>query len=206
MNFEIFSQKLSNALSGDLPGLKVQLKMLPKGRERTIPTNLNNVKKSAVMLLCYFHENEINTVLIKRAKDNGKHSGQIALPGGGVESFDKDIVATAVRETIEEIGVSDIKVIGKISPIYIPISNYLMQPIVGLLKRKPNFIKNKDEVAEIYSLNIKNLIEAKIVSKTFTINNEIVTAPFYIVNGIEIWGATAMVLSEFIEILKNIEL
>ncbi|NPA45107.1 MAG: CoA pyrophosphatase [Chlorobi bacterium] len=206
MNFETFSHKLSYALSKDLPGLKVQQIMLPEGREKKIPSNLKNVKKSAVMLLCYFHKNEIYIVLIKRAKDNGKHSGQIAFPGGGVESYDEDIIATAVRETNEEIGVSYIEIIGKLSPIYIPVSNYMMQPIVGLLKNKPNFVRSKNEVAEIYSINIKKLIEAKVVTKTFTINNETVTAPFYIVDNIEIWGATAMVLSEFIEILKNIEL
>jgi len=206
MNFETFSDKLFLALKEKLPGQETQIKMLPKGRERNIPTNLENVKKSAVMLLCYFHENEINIVLIKRANDNGKHSGQIAFPGGGVEIFDKDIFATAVRETNEEIGVSDIKTIGLLSPIFIPVSNYLMQPVLGVLKDKPKFTKSKDEVAEIYSVNINELIDAKIIRRTFTINKEEVTAPFYIVKGVEIWGATAMVLSEFIEILKNIDL
>lgn len=203
--FKTFYNELNLALKKDLPGIKAQLKMLPIGRERDIPKNTDNIKKSAVMLLCYYHENDFYFVLIKRAKDGGKHSGQIALPGGGVESFDEDIFETAKRETKEEIGVSNIEILGLLSPIFIPVSNYIMQPVVGVLNKKTNFIKSKDEVAEVYSVKIKDIINAKVINKTFTINNEQITAPFYVVNNIEIWGATAMVLSEFIEIIKNIK-
>lgn len=206
MDFETFSHKLTKLLSEELPGSSAQHNMLPKGRERNFPSNLENIKKSAVMILCYFHENEINMVLIKRAKDGGKHSGQIAMPGGGVEDFDKNLIATALRETKEEVGVSEINVLGKLTPIFIPVSNYIMQPVLGVLKHKPSFTKSKNEVDEIYSIKLKELIDAEVITKTFEINNELVTAPFYIVKNIEIWGATAMVLSEFKEILKKIDL
>ncbi len=203
--FNTFYNKLSFALKKALPGSEAHNKMLPKGREKSIPKNTTGIKKSAVMLLCYLYENEFYFILIKRAKDGGKHSGQIALPGGGVEKFDKDILETAIRETKEEIGVTNIKIAGLLSPIYIPVSNYIMQPVIGLLNKKPIFTKCENEVDKIYSVKINDIVNTKIITKTLKINNEQIVAPFYIINDIEIWGATAMVLSEFIEILKNIK-
>jgi len=205
MDFNNFSNKLTNALSKDLPGLEAQMRMTPIGRQNKISEIPRDVKKSAVLLLIYFHEDEFSIVFIKRAIDGGRHSGQIAFPGGGFENYDTDLKATAIRETEEEIGVSKVKLLGTLSSIYIPVSNYFVQPVVGILNYKPKFTKSIDEVSEVYSVKLKRVTNAKIISNTFEINNQTITAPFYIFNGFEVWGATAMILSEFIEVLDKID-
>lgn len=202
MNFEEFTNILSNALSKDLPGFETQKKMAPFGRHHEVSKMPEGVKKSAVLLLIYLHQGEYKLVFIKRANGGGSHSGQIAFPGGKHEKNDKNLIATALRETKEEIGVLNITSIGTLSSIYIPVSNYFVQPIVGILNKQPTFTKNINEVELIYSVNIKELLSAKIITKTFKINKKTITAPFYIFNNFELWGATAMILSEFIEVLN----
>lgn len=206
MNFDKLENTLKSKLKKDLPGFKAQNKMLATGREKL--SNLFKkgvVKKSAVLILLYKKNEEIYIVFIKRAEDGGSHSGQIAFPGGKIEDKDKSTEEAALRETEEEIGISkkNIHVLGKLTPLFIPVSNYDVQPIVGFLQTVPNFIRNKDEVAEIYSVNLNEIINAKIVNKTFKVRGTEIFAPFYIIGNIEIWGATAMMLSEFIEILLN---
>jgi len=203
MDFNNFLNKLTYALSKDLPGLDFQIRMLPKGRNSKTSKMPEDVKKSAVLLLIYFFENEFNIVFIKRADDGGRHSGQIAFPGGGYEEYDTDLTETAIRETEEEIGVSEVKVLGILSSIYIPVSNYFVQPVVGILNYKPIFSKSLNEVSEVYSIKLKDIKNANVISKTFEINNQIVTAPFYVFDEFEVWGATAMILSEFIEVLNK---
>ncbi len=203
MNFNNFANKLSNALSKDLPGFETQKQMAPKGRQHKVSTMPEGVKKSAVLLLIYLSDNEYKLVFIKRANDGGRHSGQIAFPGGKFEEEDENLKATALRETEEEIGVSKVKIVGTLSSIYIPVSNYFVQPVVGILNKKPRFTKSDDEVETIYSVNINELVRTNIITKTFEINGQTITAPFYIFNNFELWGATAMILSEFIEVLNT---
>jgi len=206
MNFNDYTNKLTDKLSNDLPGFSSQKKMIPEGRPHHIDAaNIKNIKKSAVLLLLHKDEDEIYITFIKRVTDGSKHSGQIALPGGKFEKEDKNLSKTAIRETEEEVGVNrnDIKILGTLTPLFIPVSNYSVQPVVGSIDYKPDFVKNIDEVDEIYNVKINELKDAYTVCKTFVIQEEKVIAPFYILNGIEIWGATAMILSEFIDIIQN---
>ena len=208
---KMFSIKLKSALAKELPGYDAQIKMTPKDRQNILSDMPKNVKKSGVMLLLFLHENEYNLVFIKRAIDGGRHSGQIGFPGGGFEKEDLDLLETAKRETEEEIGVSGINILGKLTPIYIPVSNYYVLPVVGVLEFKPKFIPCKNEVSKIHFTEINEIINAKIVDKTFKINEHKINAPFYIYKNFEVWGATSMILAEFIEvlnknkILKNLE-
>ncbi len=207
MNFDTIENILTLELKKKLPGLKSQSKMIAKGRGDFLSLKkLERTKKSAVLVLLYKENKQVFIVFIKRAEDGGSHSGQIAFPGGKVEKFDKNFIETALRETEEEIGVSKkpIKVLGKLTSLFIPVSNYDVQPIVGILNKKPKFKRNISEVAEIYCVNLIDLINAKVINKTFKIHNIEISAPFYILNKIEIWGATAMVVSEFIEIISKI--
>lgn len=206
MNFDALKDKLIEELNGGLPGFDSQMIMAPKGR---IPKHINiekqNIKKSAVLILLHPDNGEILVSFIKRVTDGSKHSGQIAFPGGKFEDGDKDFTETAKRETEEEIGVkaNDINILGILTPLFIPVSNYDVQPVVGSINYKPDYNKCIDEVDEVYSVKLEELKEAYTVCKTFEIRNETITAPFYMLNGIEIWGATAMILSEFIEILNR---
>lgn len=208
MNFEYFISKLIEELKKSLPGQESQMKMIPKGRRTNISYSENkNIKKSAVLILLFPEKDDIYIVLIKRATDGSKHSGQIALPGGKFENEDCDLFKTAVREAEEEIGVKrkDVDVIGHLTSLFIPVSNYFVQPVVGRINYKPEFIRSINEVDEIYTVKLQELKEAYTVCKTFNINGKQLTAPFYIINDIKVWGATAMILSEFIEVLNRYE-
>ena len=200
--FVSFIEKLKYQLKQELPGEKAQQIMSPSLR---VNNNTNKPPiKNSVLILLYPFDNDIYTVLIKRAKYNGVHGSQISFPGGK-----KDLTHTALRETYEEIGVNPdlINIIGQISSIYIPISNYTTQPFIGYTKEKPNFKIDTFEVNSIIKVKISELQENK--NKQighFTVENQRIEAPYYNANGNKIWGVTAMVLSEFLKIIKQAEL
>ncbi len=208
MNFDDYINKLIVELKNTLPGYESQKQMVPKGRiPKDIIFEKESIKKSGVLILLHPDNGDVYVSFIKRVTDGSKHSGQIAFPGGKVEPEDKNITETAVREAEEEIGVKakDIEILGSLTPLFIPVSNYDVQPVVGSIDYKPEFVKSPDEVDEIHSVSIQELKEAYTVCKTFEVRNETITAPYYIMDNIEIWGATAMMLSEFIEVLDRLE-
>lgn len=206
MEFDKFVNKLKREFNNKLPGFNSQIKAAPKSRD-----DLNNLvetddpKKSAVLILLYPENDKIYIPFIKRVTDGSMHSGQIAFPGGKFEQSDKNMKSTALREAEEEIGIDQnkVKVLKELTPLYIPVSNYLVWPYVGVADKMPDFVKSDSEVDVIFKVNIKELCEANIVYKEFSVRNTSINAPFFILKDIEIWGATAMILSEFIDILRN---
>ena len=98
-----------------------------------------------------------------------------------------------------------IRIIGKLTPLYIPVSNHLVQPVIGNLTTQSNFIPDKTEVTQIYEIRIKDLLEpgCLVANERFIENNRHIHAPFYKYNGLQIWGATAMILSEFLELYRQ---
>lgn len=206
MEFDKFVNKLNIEFNNELPGFDSQNKAAPKSRG-----DLNNLvetddpKKSAVLILLYPENDKIYIPFIKRVTDGSMHSGQIAFPGGKFEQSDKDMKSTALREAEEEIGIDQnkVEVLKELTPLYIPVSNYLVWPFVGVTDKMPDFVKSDSEVDVIFNVNIKELCEANIVYKEFSVRNTSINAPFFILKDIEIWGATAMILSEFIDILRN---
>ena len=207
MKFDEFVNKLNEEFNKELPGFDSQIKVAPKSRGKLITfDNSEPAKKSAVLILLYPQNDSIFIPFIKRVTDGSTHSGQIAFPGGKFEKGDKDLRSTALREAEEEIGIDSdkVEVLKELTPLHIPISNFLVQPVVGITKQKPVFEKNENEVDSIFNVNIKELSEAYIVNKQFTLRNTSISAPFFILKDIEIWGATAMILSEFIDILNRL--
>ncbi|MBE9467208.1 MAG: CoA pyrophosphatase [Bacteroidetes bacterium] len=205
--FDSFIEKLQYQLRKKLPGEKVQRIMAP-------PLRLNNSTnkttiKSSVLILLYPLNNEIYTVFIKRAEYDGFHSSQISFPGGKYENVDNDLSKTALRETHEEIGVNpnSINIIGQISSIYIPVSNYTALPYIGYLKEKPEFKIDNFEVSRIINVKIRELMDNKNnQTGIFKVGNKLIEAPCYNANGDKIWGATAMMVSEFLKIVKQTDL
>ncbi|MBX7241123.1 MAG: CoA pyrophosphatase [Bacteroidia bacterium] len=202
-------KQLETRLRFPLPGLDAQMKMAPKVRTRdyVIP---DNARKGGVMLLLYPHHNLLNIALMKRAEDGGTHSGQISFPGGTVEKTDENMIHTALRETEEEIGVPahQIRTLGSLTDLYIPPSNFIVYPCVGFIEQRPEFIPDEREVAEILEVPLHYLLQDGIMSikKVQMSGNKslVLDTPVYDIYGHTLWGATAMMMAEFLTIIKEI--
>ena len=206
---EEFSKKLKYRLSLPLPGIQAQLKMahLERRINYTHGRIPDYARMGAVLILLYEDEGSIKTCLIERTQYDGVHSGQIAFPGGKKEP-DETLERTAVREAEEEIGViqNDIKLIGQLTELYIPPSNFLVHPFVGTIQYKPSFFIQPEEVAGLFEIKIDDLSDERLRGeKKITLSSGItVQTPFFGFQGKTVWGATAMIISEFLEVLEAI--
>ena len=204
---EIFSKSLKHRLALPLPGREAQLKMAHAERR----LNLSRYKIPAearpgsVLILLFEDEGTIKLPLIMRSDYDGVHSGQIGLPGGKFESEDADLQSTALRETEEEIGISksDVSLIGRLTELYIPPSNFLVHPFVGTIPFKPEFVPDQNEVARIIELDLDTLMDENNISeKDIKLSTGItIRSPVFHFNNDTVWGATAMMLSEFKSVL-----
>jgi 8-oxo-dGTP pyrophosphatase MutT (NUDIX family) len=166
------------------------------------------VKKAAVLILLYPNGKSLYTVFIRRSEYRGMHSGQISFPGGKMEKSDSDINITALREAEEEIGINRniVDILGHLSQLLIPISNMLVLPVIGYAPEKPVFSPQRGEVDALIETPIEEfLLPGVVQDKIETILFRKVAVPFYNINGNHIWGATAMIISEFTELLQRIE-
>ncbi|MBN2482442.1 MAG: CoA pyrophosphatase [Bacteroidales bacterium] len=151
---------------------------------------------------------EVHTVFIRRTEYDGVHSGQISFPGGMHEPCDDSLISTALRETEEEIGISrdSITVIGTLTDLHVPVSNVDILPVVAVVAGQPLFIPDTDEVAFIIEARLTDLNNpSNKKRKMIHIGDFEIEAPYYDINGNHVWGATAMMLSEFLEIVNMID-
>lgn len=193
---------LENKLKNKLPGRKGQILMAPTPvDEARFTANVPlNARKGAVLLLLYSGENGCAIPFIKRPTYPGIHSAQVALPGGRWEESDESLEATALRETEEEIGIDSkkIELIGRLSNLFIPPSNFLVTPFLGFIQEKPLFHPDPQEVDRIIHCDFALLMDKKIrKKKNINMNNDcIIVAPYFEIDNEVVWGATAMMLSE----------
>lgn len=201
-------RKLKLRLNEPLPGSTAYQQMIPRAAKRLRFKFDEEPRKGAVLILLYPDSNVIKFPLIQRPLYEGVHSGQIALPGGRYETADRDLVETALRETHEEIGVhpDHVNIIGQLSEFMVSASNHLVLPVIGYAAVKPVFKKDDYEVDEIIETPLDELLDATRIKE-----KEIITAsgyrlhsPYYDVQGKVVWGATAMMLSEFIQIINDL--
>jgi len=203
-----FTIQLSKALSQSLPGKEAQYKMAPyREAEDAKFKNQKAAKTAGVLILIYPVNNVPHLVLTRRPTYDGHHSAQISFPGGKKEERDESFMHTALRETEEEIGVAtkSIKIIGELSDLYIPPSNFKVYPFVGVSEIRPQFLKDPKEVDEIIELSIPDLLKDEILkSKELKLaagfNFE---TPYFDLHNHVVWGATAMILNELREILLS---
>lgn len=198
---------IQKLLSNNLPGGSSHRKMLPPQRDLTIPADdLGAIKVSGVLLIVILHEDELYTCLIKRPDHMKIHAGQIGLPGGKQEEKDETPKDTAIRETSEEIGIrpEDLEMLGRLSPIYLPVSQFLIHPYVAWCPSMPTFRLNSEEVGKLLLLPLIPCMQ-----NAYTVEKEVETftgkmkVPGFFYQDEFIWGATAMILTEFFDILGS---
>ena len=206
-----FINILTAEIKKGLPGTEVQWKMASSDRMiRNFPRSPgNDARVAAVLILLYPHNGSVFTVLMQRHDYNGVHGGQISLPGGKQEPQDKDIIQTALREAYEETGVDqeNITVIGTLTPLFIPVSNNIVTPVVGWTEERPVFTHQQEEVVFLFDADIKKLLEPDIVkTKQMKISGEMIDVKYFDYEGHAIWGATAMILHELLTLIRRIEI
>jgi 8-oxo-dGTP pyrophosphatase MutT (NUDIX family) len=158
-----------------------------------------NSRQAGVLLLLYPEADGLYIVLTRRTESLRGHSGQISFPGGRRDLHDESFTATALRETCEELGVCEgITIVGTLSPIYIPPTDFEVYPTVGYMPQRPLFAPNPDEVAEVLALSLAALLDERNKEVEFWPFQEMrLQVPFYRVGEHKVWGATAVMLSEF---------
>jgi 8-oxo-dGTP pyrophosphatase MutT (NUDIX family) len=181
-------------------------KFLPERRSLEIPSSRSGkIRESAILFLLVNHNSEICLGLTLRSLNLKHHPGQISFSGGKINKDEHDTILTALRELEEEIGIDrkNVLICGKLSYLYIPISNFIVYPIVGYVDHEPHFKVNHDEVDEIILLPLKEFFRKENITKsTVETKTGKMEVPCYSIHGQIVWGATAMIISEFVELLK----
>tara|TARA_B100000900_G_scaffold23693_1_gene18462 strand:+ start:419 stop:1048 length:630 start_codon:yes stop_codon:yes gene_type:complete len=200
--------KVFESFQNPLPGEKAHLELAPYRKNVKFNFEQNKPKIASTLLLLYPKENNVYFCLIERPEYQGTHSNQISFPGGKNEEGET-IKQTAIRETYEEIGVDpiSINIIGEMTQVYVPPSNYLIHPFVGYLDLEPSFKADKREVKKIIEVNIEDLFSDEIIkSKKMTFNRKAgdftLEVPYLDLNNEVVWGATSVILNEFRKMLQ----
>jgi 8-oxo-dGTP pyrophosphatase MutT (NUDIX family) len=202
---------LKERLQQPLPGIVAQERMT--GRVLPMPDEVPvDARQGAVLALLYPIDSLLNLLLIRRTADGGVHSGQVSFPGGKQDPEDADLLATALREAQEEVGLlsCDVDVIGTLSSLYIPVSNFNVQPFVAYTPQRPDHILSAAEVEHVIEVPITELFHPERITKV------VVTSPgdksfirkvpaYKLQDETVIWGATAMMISELQMLLEEFE-
>lgn len=191
------------ALRQPLPGLAAQVTMAPQPRPFQPPAGLQP-RQAGVLLLLFPVRDVLHLALTVRTPDLDHHSGQISLPGGGKESADATLLNAALREASEELGVAtaDVEVLGPLSPLYVPPSNNLIHPFVAYVPHRPAWRPDPREVAALLEVPLAVLLDpATRREEKWSWQGADLRIPFYAVGEHKVWGATAIVLAEFLALL-----
>lgn len=204
--------ELSKRLAGPLPGRKAQYRMATLKRIEDINrlgAVPDHAKVACVLHLLHWEKGAWRTLLIQRAVNpRDRHAGQISFPGGRYEEHDRGLEQVALRETEEEVGVpaSSIRIIGQLTDLYIPVSNYLVHPFVGVLDAPARFIPQPGEVDDIIRPPMRTFYDNDTRKRTDILAAQGIAlkdVPHFAVEGRIIWGATAMILNEFVELFPE---
>ena len=212
-------ENIRNNIVRKLPGVKSWSRMAVKSIQNGSKSNdriidyeklsseekVKNMKKAAV-LVCFFKKNnELFFPLIRRPMHEKNHPGQIALPGGSMEK-NENLETTALREAFEEVGINpkSVNIIGRMTPLPVPVSKYLIYPFVGVTNTEPEWKLNDKEVDELIIMSFNELINSDNgYSEKWEYKENPIRVPIFKVSNVEIWGATAAVLSELIDLSKS---
>ena len=212
MKFEEFLKSVSKIKNIPLPAEASHFKMVPPFRQELLKKQEEAIKKAkhAGVLALFYPDINAHTkfILILRKTYKGIHSAQVAFPGGKLEKQDKTLEDTALRETSEEVGVTieTIQILKKVSQVYIPPSNFYVQPFIGITENTPQFIKQDSEVEALIEVDLEHFLDDKsLITKTVATSYSVeVEVPAFQLNNHVVWGATAMMLSEIKDLLKQL--
>jgi 8-oxo-dGTP pyrophosphatase MutT (NUDIX family) len=200
---------LRRRLAEPLPGLAAQLRMAPD--PRTWPEDGAPLRPAAALLLIYPHAGEWHVPLTVRGSGLRHHTGQVSLPGGRLDRPDESVEQAALREAQEEIGIapSTVEIIGRLTPVPIAVSGHLLHPVVGASVTRPPFTLAAHEVERLIEVPITRLLQPDVVAWEKRVRSqsptEIQRVPYFEIDGGRIWGATAMVLAEFMAVLNRVQ-
>ena len=208
MDYQKVLRSLEARLKKPKPGLLAQLDMSPDPRPgRKVYHEVQaTCLHAGVLLLLYPVEGQFRLLLTRRTEQVLHHRAQISFPGGQQEP-DEDLRATAIRETQEELGIdtTNFQELGTLTPLYIPPSNYCIYPLVAAAESRPSFRPSPKEVAELLEIPLAHLLDAKNrTEQVWRLRGQDVKVPFYSFKHHKIWGATAMVLAEFLAIVTEV--
>lgn len=191
-------------LQQPLPGEEAHMAISPSGRLRSSEAfkRAKTFYESAVGMTLYEDKGQLNAILMQRPTYKGAHSGQVCFPGGKREDFEHYLYQTAIRETQEEIGLdpSHFKLLGELTPVFIPISKHQVQPYIFYYDRPPLFIPDQREVEEIFSFPVEEILKDNLIKKTqIIVDHDLIfdDVPYFEINNKVVWGATAMIINEF---------
>lgn len=194
-------------LSRDLPGQDAQFQMASLNRYTRIPSTEGATDAAVLLLLYPGHSGQTKMVFIERLSNNLKdhHRGQISFPGGRFEETDSDFSQTALREAEEEIGVSSatVELLGPLTELFVPVSGYLIHPFVGFTTKTPSFVAQQTEVQSIIESDLDVIRDLDIrKSKDIRTPSNLLLkdVPYFDIHGRTVWGATAMILNEFLHL------
>ena len=207
IDIETLIEKLEISYQDDLPGEAAQNMMLAKPRVDVIfPKSVEHAIPSAVLILLYPHKNDIFFILTERTNEVQHHKGQISLPGGSWENGEH-LHETAMRETEEEIGIpaDKTRIICELTPLFVKVTGYMIHPFIGYVNQRPNITPHPNEVNNVFAVSISELTDpGNRLTELWTIREIPVDVPFFKFGKYKVWGATAMILSEFRHCLEAV--
>lgn len=200
-------ERIRTRLAGTLPGIDAQLRFVPTPqRGGWKPGHFPpDARLAAALLLLYPGEEGISLPLTLRANGLRRHAGQISLPGGAIDPGET-LAEAALREAHEEIGVDpmSVRVLGDLTPVHVLVSGFTLHPVVAIADERPLFRRADEEVEEVLEVAIDHMRDASRIRRGTRIREGIAVAyPYFDLLGHQVWGATAMVLGEFICLLED---
>jgi 8-oxo-dGTP pyrophosphatase MutT (NUDIX family) len=204
VTFRACIERLERSFHLPLPGAAAQAVMAPRfDGPWPFSVDAAKVRHAAGLVLLVPRDDRAHVVLTERADSLGRHSGQVSLPGGVVEPGEDDEQA-ARRETHEEIGLplADVRTLGALTPVDIYVSGFRLQPIVAASMSRPDLRPSDGEVARILEASIDTLTDPSTIAwRSIVREGRRLDVPTFVVDGADVWGATAMVLAEFLALL-----